>query len=94
MTQEYLVGELSARLERLQAAAARNTCNGLDRLRDEVEAGTPGGLGRAASVALSIADDLCWQSLSEGDMGAFARQAVICADLRLFGICARLLTDD
>jgi hypothetical protein len=83
MTQEYLIGELSVRLERLQA-----------RLRDEVETGTPGGLVSATARALTLADDLCWQSLSDGDTGAFARQALACADLRLFGICAHLLTDD
>jgi hypothetical protein len=93
MTQEYLIGELSVRLERLQATAA-NTCGGLARLRDEVETGTPGGLVSAAARALTLADDLCWQSLSEGDTEAFARQALACADLRLFGICAHLLTDD
>lgn len=94
MTQEYLIGELSVRLERLQATAARNTCGGLARLRDEVETGTPGSLVSATVRALTLADDLCWQSLSEGDTGAFVRQALVCADLRLFGICAHLLTDD
>jgi hypothetical protein len=44
--------------------------------------------------ALALADRLCWDSLSCGDTSAFARQAAICADLHLFGVCARLLNED
>jgi hypothetical protein len=36
---------------------------------------------------------MCWRSLACGDIAAFARQAEIAADLRLFGVCAHLLAD-
>jgi hypothetical protein len=58
MIRDDLIGELSARLERLQAA-------------------TP------TSV----------RELARGDIDAFARQAPVCADLRMFGACARLIDD-
>jgi hypothetical protein len=59
MTQDYLIGELSARLERLQRVSA-STAADLARLRRR----------------------------------AFDRQAAIAADLRLFGIRARLLDEE
>jgi hypothetical protein len=34
---------------------------------------------------------MCWDSLSRGDTTAFARQALIGAQLREFGVCAGLL---
>jgi hypothetical protein len=49
------------------------------------------GLAPAADGALRLADCLCWESLSTGDIAAFHRCAEISADLRLFGVCARLL---
>jgi hypothetical protein len=93
MTQDYLAGELSVRLERLQAAAEPDAASELAALRQQVEAGPLPALKAAAAEALAIADRLCWQSLSGGDMAAFARQAEISADLRLFGVCSRLLAD-
>jgi hypothetical protein len=44
--------------------------------------------------ALALAEQVCWDSLSLGDTEAFDRQAAISADLRLFGVCARLLDED
>jgi hypothetical protein len=111
MTSEYLVGELSLRLERLQTAAAeaaarraahgdrdaardefRNAERDVARLRHQVETGTS-GLAPAADGALRLADWLCWESLSSGDIAEFNRCAEISADLRLFGVCARLLAE-
>ena len=92
MHQDYLTGELSVRLERLQATthepAPEVAC-----LRRQVETGPPPDLTSAAARALALADDMCWESLSRGDAVAFTRQATISADLRLFGVCARLLAD-
>ena len=93
MTQEYLSGELSVRLEQLQAATARGAAGDVARLQHQVETGTLTGLASAAVRALALADDLCWQSLSRGDTVAFARQAEVSADLRQFGVCSRLLRD-
>lgn len=93
MTQEYLIGELSVRLEQLQAAATCEAVRDVTRLRWQVETGSPAGLASAARRALALADVLCWESLSRGDVAAFARQAKVSADLRQFGVCARLLCD-
>jgi hypothetical protein len=91
MTHEYLIGELSARLERLQQAAEQPAAGDVARLRNQVETGSLAVLPSATEHALALADGLCWDSLSRGDTGAFARQAGISAELLLFGICARLL---
>jgi hypothetical protein len=88
MTQQYLIGELSVCLERLQVATAPETARDVARLRHQVETGTTAGLELAASRALALADGLCWESLSRGDTAAFARQAKASADLRQFGVCA------
>ncbi len=93
MTQQYLIGELSVRLEQLQAAAANGAARDVARLRHQVEAGAMTGLAPAAEQALALADGLCWESLSRGDIAAFTRQARLSGDLRLFGVCARLLAD-
>ena len=93
MTQQYLIGELSVCLERLQAASAPDAARDVARLRHQVEAGTPAGLGVAALRALALADGLCWESLAQGDTAAFARQSRASADLRQFGVCARLLPE-
>jgi hypothetical protein len=44
--------------------------------------------------ALAVADRLRWDSLPAGDIASFGRQAAISADLRLFGVCARLLEEE
>jgi hypothetical protein len=93
MTRDYLIGELSARLERLQSASA-GTAGDLTRLRRRVETWPAAELRAETARALALADRLCWDSLSAGDTASFGRQAAIAADLRLFGICARLLDED
>lgn len=93
MTQQYLIGELSVRLERLQGTAEQ-AAGDVARLRGEVESGPPAWLRTATLRALALADHLCWQSLAHGDAAAFARQAEISADLRQFGVCAGLLGEE
>ncbi len=93
MIQEYLIGELSVRLERLQAATS-TPADDVALLRHQVETSPITLLAAETVSALALADRLCWDSLSRGDIAAFARQAPICADLRLFGVCARLIGDD
>jgi hypothetical protein len=90
---DYLIGELSVRLGRIESVAAGRTERDLAQLRHNVENGPFGTLGQATAQAVTLADDLCWQSLACGDVASFARQADIAAELRLFGICARLLGD-
>lgn len=94
MTQQYLIGELSVRLERLQGAARDAAMGDVETLRRQVETRPVAGLAAAMIMALALADRLCWDSLARGDLVAFTSQAEISADLRLFGVCARLLEDD
>jgi hypothetical protein len=94
MTQEYLAGELSVRLEQLQAAAPEGGAAQVAQLRLHVETCPLSRLANAIRRALAIAEGWCWDSLSRGDAAAFARQAWICADLQQFGVCSRLLADD
>lgn len=93
MTRQYLVGELSVRLEQLQQAAASSAARDVACLRQEVEGGPMTGLAPAAVRAIALADSFCWDSLSRGDVSAFARQAAVSADLRLFGVCSGLLAE-
>ena len=91
MTQEYLIGELSVRLEQLQATVGQNAAREVARLRWQAETGPLTDLAVSAVRALVLADGLCWDSLSRGDTAAFACQAKISAELRQFCVCARLL---
>ena len=93
MIWEYLAGELSVRLEQLQAASAAPPGD-LARLRYQVEDAPVTGLDADLACAMALADRICWDSVSRGDIDAFARQAPVCADLRLFGVCAGLIDDD
>ena len=94
MTQQYLAGELSVLLERVQAvttteAAGREAWS----LRVAAETGPIERLGCVTVRALALTDRLCWDSLHRGDIGAFARQAAAGAALREFGVCSGLLRD-
>jgi len=92
MIRDDLIGELSARLDRLQAATPAPVSELAD-LRCRVETSPVTWLAAEVASALALADRLCWDSLSAGDIGAFARQAPVCADLRLFGVCAHLIDE-
>jgi hypothetical protein len=94
MTQDYVAGELSVRLEQLQSVAPQQGAARVAQLRRDVESCPLSWLTAAITRALALAEGLCWDSLSQGDIAAFARQASICADLQQFGICSRLLADD
>lgn len=95
MTQQYLAGELSLLLARLQAVATDTqwVCD-LARLRQEAETMPLMTLSLVAVRALELADDVCWGSLTRGDTAAFVRQAAICAELWQFGVCADLLEEE
>jgi hypothetical protein len=94
MTQQYLAGELSVLLERVQAvtttdAARCQVCS----LRHEAETEPVWTLGWVTMRALALTEGLCWESLNRGDTAAFTRQAAAGAALHEFGICAGLLHD-
>lgn len=94
MTQQYLAGQLSVLLGRVQEvttteAAGRDAWS----LRQAAETGPVEALGWVTVRALALTERLCWDSLNQGDAGAFARQAAAGAALREFGVCAGLLRD-
>ncbi len=91
MTQQYLGGELSLLLAQLQATTGNTPAGDVARLRYEAETLPLPALGSVVVRALKLTDDLCWNSLTQGDTGAFTRQAFVGAELRTFGICAGLL---
>jgi len=92
MTQQYLAGELSLILARLQAVATNQaSARDVAYLRHEAESGPLTALPSVAVRALGVTDCLCWDSLTRGDTEAFTRQAVIGVELREFGVCAGLL---
>jgi hypothetical protein len=94
MTQQYIAGELSILLARLQAVAADETAaRDVAALRHEAETRPLAALTRVVARALALDDGLCWDSLARGDEAAFNRQARAGADLREFSVCAGLLTD-
>lgn len=94
MTRQYLIGELSVRLAALRAVASGGPAEDVARLQHEVESGPVSTLRSAAQRAIALADVSCWESLARGDIAAFGRQAEVSADLRLFGVCARLLAEE
>jgi hypothetical protein len=94
MTQQYLAGELSLLLGRLQEVADDEACRSdIARLRRTAEAGPLVALPTVVVRALALTNALCQDSLERGATAAFTRQATICAELYEFGDCAGLLDD-
>lgn len=92
MTQQYLAGELSVLLARLQGVAATQaSVREVALLRRRAESGPVTALPLVVVQALALADMLCWDSLEQGAGAAFTCQAAICVELRDFGVCAGLL---
>ncbi|WP_214317653.1 hypothetical protein [Nonomuraea sediminis] len=94
MTQQYLAGELSLLLGRLQAVTTGTTSEkDVADLRHEAETVPVWALPSIAARALMLTDALCWESLSRADAVAFSHQAKISADLFEFSVCAGLLEE-
>jgi hypothetical protein len=94
MTQQYLAGELSVLLGRVQAVTTTEaTGREAWSLRVAAETGPIERLGCVTARALALTDRLCWDSLVRGDIEAFNRQAAASAALREFGVCSGLLRD-
>jgi hypothetical protein len=94
MTRQYLAGELSVLLGHLQAATTTEA-SGRDAwsLRRAAETEPITTLGFVTIRALALTERLCWDSLSQGNIAAFNRQAAVCAELHDFGVFAGLLKD-
>ena len=92
MTQQYLCGELTSRLGRLErVAAGQQSCDDVRRLRRSAECAPPYALRAVARRVLQLADALCWEALEHGDVATFIEEAAIAADLLEFATCAQLL---
>jgi hypothetical protein len=94
MTRQYLAGELSLLLAQVQAvtmseAAGRQAWA----LRRAAETEPIQGLRSVTACALAFTEGLCWDSLARGDALSFSRQAVVCAELHDFGVCAGMFTE-
>ncbi len=91
MTQNYIVGETSLLLQRLQAPTSGSArARAMARLRYEAESGHITALPGVVERALRLADTLCWGSLAEGDAEAFAAQSAASHALSEFAECAHL----
>ena len=82
MTQQYLAGELSMLMAQLQGVATDDaSARDIAALRHEAETRPLMTLPLVAVQALEMADRVCWDSLTRGDIAAFVHQAAVCADL-------------
>jgi hypothetical protein len=93
MTQQYVIGELSLLLWRLQSAVNTETSAAIAALRYRGETGSRPALTDVAQSALKVADRACWDSLALGEVENFTRQSTISTELWEYGICAGLMED-
>lgn len=91
MTQQYLVGELSALLAGLYPAPNELLCDAVGELRHQVEFSPLSTLPRLAQEALHLTDTICWATLEQGDVAGFCRCLDAAVALRDFGVNAGFL---
>jgi hypothetical protein len=91
VTEQYLIGELSALLADLQPVPDESLAAALHSLRREVEAGPPARLAPLAQQALDLTEMICWVTLERGDVALFCRDVDAAVGLREFATSANLL---
>ncbi len=92
MTWQYVAGELSVLLGQLGAAARDEmSAQFAAELRRQAESLPLSALPDVTLRAVALADEMCWDSLLQGDTAAFDHQAAGSALLYEFGLCAGLL---
>jgi hypothetical protein len=91
MTQQYLVGELSALLAGLQPAPGDLLDGAVGNLRHEVEFSPTRMLPSLAQKALDLTDLVCRAALEQGDADGFCRSVGTAIALRDFTVNAGLL---
>ena len=95
MTEQYIVGELSVRLDQLEGVApSTESAVEFARLRVQAETAAFETLPNIALQALHMLRGLCRDSLAQGDLQALTSQATIAAELREFAVSAGLLAED
>ncbi|HEX8856260.1 MAG TPA: hypothetical protein VF752_11740 [Thermoleophilaceae bacterium] len=77
MTQQYLIGQLSALLNELQPPTGARLADAVCELRREVERCPLRTLPKLAHEAMDLTDVICWDALERGDadFGRYARAA-------------------
>jgi hypothetical protein len=93
MTQQYLIGQLSALLADLQPVGSDCSAAAVHDLRQEVESCPLAMLPELARQALNLTDAMCWEALDHGDSSGFCRYAKGASALGEFTDCAGLLTE-
>ena len=81
MTQQYLIGQLSALLEELQPPPGEKLARAVHDLRREVECSGVQMLPRLAHEAIGLSDVICWAALERGDTDGFRRYTKAAAAL-------------
>ena len=91
MTQQYIVGEFSSLLGRLQQMPGEMLADAVADLRREVESSPVQRLPDLAQEALDLADTICWCALEEGDADGFCQRVGAEVALGDFMLAAGLL---
>lgn len=93
VTQQYLIGQLSALLEELQPPSGEVLASAVYDLRREVECSAVHVLPALAREAIGLGDAICWAALERGDSKAFRRYATAAAALGDFTENASLASE-
>ena len=91
MTQQYIVGEFSSLLARLQPTPVALLDDAVSDLRHEVEYSPLPMLPRLAEEALDLTDTICLAALDQGDAEGFCGCVGAAIALREFAVGASLL---
>jgi hypothetical protein len=95
MTRQYLAGELSIRLGQLEAAAPDpGLADHVASLRRQGESVPLDCLPDVASRALALIDQLCLESLRQGDSAAFTHHVALGSELYDFANCSGLFEEE
>ena len=93
MTQQYLVGEFSLLLAKLEPAPSARLADAVHRLRRSVELGPLCMLSGRAREAMRLSDSICWAALEQGDVDGFSRYARAAVALGEFAASANLVPE-
>jgi hypothetical protein len=91
VTQQYIIGELSALLAGLEPTAEGRFGEVVGNLRREVEVSPLPLLPQLAREALNLTDKVCWLALDRGDVRGFCRHSERASALREFAVSANIL---
>lgn len=93
MTQQYLAGELSVRLALLRDAAPTVVWPEIDVLRHQAETEPLSALTSVVDQAIALANALCWDCVTRGDLAGFDHEASVAAEIFEFSVCSGLSSE-